>query len=84
MATMATNEEIGQRIGLSHSGVSRIRSGGRTPNIQTMGRIERACGWTIEEQSRAAAQGRMFYAREFNRRLAGVDTAATYVAEIAQ
>lgn len=72
---MATNEEIGQRIGLSHSGVSRIRSGGRIPNLVTMGRIEQATNWTIEQQSRAASEGREHYAAEFNR-LVCTDVAA--------
>jgi transcriptional regulator with XRE-family HTH domain len=73
---MATNEEIGQRIGLSHSGVSRIRSGGRIPNLVTMGRIEQATGWTIEEQSRAAATGRLNYTIEFVKRVCADQPAA--------
>ncbi|HEU5046089.1 MAG TPA: helix-turn-helix transcriptional regulator [Nocardioidaceae bacterium] len=65
---MATNAEIGTRIGLSHSGVSRIRSGGRIPNLETMRRIEQATGWSIEKQTRAAADGR--YVDEFEDKVA--------------
>lgn len=65
---MATNTEIGERIGITGSGVSRIRTGGRVPNLETMRRIEAATGWSIEAQSRAAADGgRQGYAVEFNR-----------------
>lgn len=67
---MATNSDIGARIGITGSGVSRIRTGGRVPNLDTMRRIEDATGWTIEAQSRAAADGgREGYAVEFNQRV---------------
>jgi transcriptional regulator with XRE-family HTH domain len=68
---VATNQQIGDRIGLSHSGVSRIRSGGRVPLLPTMLRIEQATGWSVEEQSRAAAQGR--YAEQFEQRVASYE-----------
>lgn len=76
MTAMATNAEIGARIGLTHSGVSRIRSAGRIPNLDTMARIEAATGWTIEEQSRAAAGGRDAYAAAFEQQV----TASTHAA----
>lgn len=62
-----TNEAIAERIGISHSGVSRIRTGGRVPLRETMLAIEREFGWTLEQQSRAAAEGR--YSAEFENRV---------------
>lgn len=74
MITVATNAEIGERIGLSYSGVSRIRAGNRIPNRETMQRIEDATGWTLEQQSRAAAEGK--YPAEFERLVMAHDYAA--------
>jgi len=69
MTTRATNEEIGQRIGLGHSGVSRIRSGDRFPSLAAMRRIERAYGWKIGDQIAAREKGQFEYAHEFDRRV---------------
>jgi transcriptional regulator with XRE-family HTH domain len=37
--TDVTNEELGRWIGLTHSGVSRLLAGERTPSTETMVRI---------------------------------------------
>lgn len=63
-----TNEAVGQLLGLSHSGVSRIRSGARIPLLTTMQRIERALGWPVGLQAAAAARGD--YAAQFEQRIA--------------
>lgn len=62
-----TNEAVGQALGLSHSGVSRIRSGTRIPLMATMERIEKVLGWPIGLQAAAASRGT--YAVEFERRI---------------
>lgn len=69
-----TNESIAVRIGLSHSGVSRIRSGDRIPLVSTQVAIEDAYGWTVEEQARAIANGE--YAARFDERVVHADVPA--------
>jgi len=58
-----TNEEIAQKIGLSHSGVSRIRNGHRLPGIETMQKIQEVYGWSVQTQVDARSRGT--YAAEF-------------------
>lgn len=58
-----TNTEIASLIGLSHSGVSRIRSGHRLPSLQAMRRIEQEFNWPLNAQ--AVARERGTYAVEF-------------------
>lgn len=58
-----TNTEIASLIGLSHSGVSRIRSGQRLPSIDAMRRIEREFNWPLNAQVVAREKGT--YADEF-------------------
>jgi len=53
---MATNRQVGDRIGLSHSSVSRIRAGERIPSVDVMVVIEREYGWTLADQVTARAQ----------------------------
>lgn len=50
MRAAITNALVGEIIGMSHAGVSRLRSGHRHPSIPTMVRIARKFGWTVEEQ----------------------------------
>lgn len=50
MTQTLTNRGVGDRIGLTHSAISRIRSGGRLPSIAVMRRIETEFGWTIQDQ----------------------------------
>lgn len=67
----ATNPEVGQRIGLSYSGVSRIRSGDRYPSLAVMRKIREAYGWSLaDQQALIPDRGRnMDYALEFERRI---------------
>ena len=64
-----TNVEVGLAIGLSHSTVSRIRSGDRLPSMAVMSEIERAYGWTRIDQWAARDAGR--YADEFELAIRG-------------
>lgn len=69
----ATNPEVGKQLGLSYSGVSRIRSGNRYPSIPVMRKIRDAYGWPIEEQlaliPEETGQHDMRYAHELERRI---------------
>lgn len=67
-----TNPEVGKRIGLSYSGVSRIRSGDRYPSLAVMRKIREAYGWSLaDQQALIPDTGRnMDYAAEFERRIA--------------
>jgi transcriptional regulator with XRE-family HTH domain len=53
-----TNEQVAKDLGLSHSMVSRLRSGGRNPSFETMIAIERKLKWLMEDQIRARTAGR--------------------------
>lgn len=65
MATL-TNKDLGVLIGLTHSSVSRIRSGHRLPSPDAMLRIEECLGWPVADQVRARTpEGK--YAKEFER-----------------
>lgn len=72
--TPVTNEAVGQRLGLTHSAISRIRSGGRMPSFQTMVLIAKEYGWPIEDQTEARLLDQ--YAREFERVITRVHQAA--------
>lgn len=52
MATKAavTNQRVADDIGLTHSAVSRIRSGDRMPSLKVVRRIAAEYGWPIEDQ----------------------------------
>lgn len=54
-----TNREVGDRIGLTHSSVSRLRCGSRGPSFDTMCRIVREFDWTISQQivAKTSAEG---------------------------
>lgn len=67
----ATNPEVGKQIGLSYSGVSRIRSGDRYPSLAVMRKIREAYGWPLaDQQALIPDRGRnMDYALEFERRI---------------
>lgn len=64
-----TNEEVGRKIGLTHSSVSRIRSGERLPSIEVMSRIEEEYNWSVGGQVRARQNGT--YKDEFELAIAG-------------
>lgn len=63
----ATHPEVGKRIGLTYSAVSRIRSGDRYPSLAVMRAIEREYAWPVaEQQALIPTDGRdMKYADEF-------------------
>jgi len=63
-----TNQELGEAIGLSHSSVSRLRSGERGTSTTVMLRIEAEFGWNLHDQLKRRDDGS--YAAELERRLA--------------
>ena len=62
-----TNERVGEDLDISHSMVSRIRSGDRTPSLGVMLKMHEDWGWPLEEQALARALGK--YAEEFEAQL---------------
>lgn len=68
MSALVTNEQVAVEIGLTHSAVSRLRSGYRLPSFETMVEIELAYDWPISEQAKARKD--QVYAAEFEKRLA--------------
>lgn len=64
-----TNQDVAAKIGLTHSGVSRIRTGDRLPSVATMGRIQEQYGWSVQAQVEARGIG--IYAAQFERALIG-------------
>lgn len=62
--TTRTNGEVASALGLSKSGVSRLRSGDRLPSLALMQRIEKAYGWTVQAQSDSRAKGS--WTQDFN------------------
>ena len=53
-----TNSQIAEALGLSESGVSRLRSGDRLPSLEVMQKIETKYGWTVQGQSNARQAGK--------------------------
>lgn len=45
-----TGLDVAKSLGLSESGVSRLRSGGRMPSYQTMAKVAEVFGWPIDSQ----------------------------------
>lgn len=52
-----TNQEVANLIGLSHSSVSRIRKGERSPSLGAMVRIDASLDWPIDQQVTAKIEG---------------------------
>lgn len=50
-------KEVAESLGLSPSGVSRLRSGARHPSLETMQNIESQYGWSVQAQSEARKEG---------------------------
>lgn len=50
---MWTNLQICRLTGLSQATVSRLRSGHQRPSIETMIKMQRGLGWSINDQFRA-------------------------------
>lgn len=48
-----TNGQVAEALGLSESGVSRLRSGDRLPSLEVMQKIETVYGWSVQGQSNA-------------------------------
>lgn len=65
-----TNAAVGELIGLSHSGVSRIRAGERLPSIDVMQAIAREFSWDLGVQAVQRAKGGKRYSAEFERHIA--------------
>lgn len=59
------NGDVARRLGMSRSGVSRLRSGGRNPSKSVMKRVEAAYDWPLIDQFLALQQG--VYHVEFER-----------------
>uniref|UniRef100_A0AAU6R606 Helix-turn-helix DNA-binding protein n=1 Tax=Micrococcus phage Olihed TaxID=3092209 RepID=A0AAU6R606_9CAUD len=57
MTNTLLNKDVAGRLGLSESGVSRLRSGSRHPSLTVMQSIESAFGWTVQAQSDAIKNG---------------------------
>lgn len=66
-----TNREVADRIGLTHSAVSRIRSGQRYPGVEVMGVIAREFKWPVNSQVEARLAG--VYADRFELAVCGVE-----------
>lgn len=54
--TELTNESLGGLIGLTHSAVSRLLAGERTPSVNTMRRIADVFDVPLDQVVRAASQ----------------------------
>lgn len=66
---VTTNIEVAERIGLSHSSVSRIRSGDRLPSIDVMANIAESYGWDFTSQVHSRQAGT--YADDFEAVISG-------------
>lgn len=62
-----TNESVAELLGISHSMVSRMRSGDRFPSVRLMTRIEVTFGWKMSAQAKVF--GTVRYADGFERAL---------------
>lgn len=60
-----TNEQIANLIGLTHSAISRLRSGDRKPGVSTMFAIEAAFGWPAADQLQIRMLGKHAWAEKF-------------------
>lgn len=62
-----TNQALATRLGVTHSAVSRLRSGARKPSTDTMRAVEREFAWPLVDQWQATLDGS--YAEKFEKRL---------------
>lgn len=53
MRANISNKELGAKIGLDHTSVSRLRGGDRNPSMHTMARIAVEYNWDMLEQYNA-------------------------------
>lgn len=63
-----TNQRVGEDLGVSHSMISRIRSGDRQPSMGLAAEISIQFDWTLDDQAKAMRAGN--YAALFEQRLA--------------
>jgi transcriptional regulator with XRE-family HTH domain len=68
MKAAVTNQRVADDLGITHSAVSRIRSGDRAPGLEVMMTMHESWGWDLAEQALARKLGT--YAEEFERVLA--------------
>lgn len=69
-----TNPEVARLLGITYSGASRIRSGGRYPSLAVMKKVASAYGWPVSEQAALIPDDgsrNMDYANELERRILG-------------
>lgn len=59
MATRAlvTNQQVATDLGITHSAVSRIRSGERRPSLDLLIRIADVFGWSVDDQAYSLSYG---------------------------
>ena len=60
-----TNEQIASMVGLTHSAISRLRSGDRQPSMATMFAVEAAFGWPATDQLQTRVLGTLAWAKKF-------------------
>lgn len=60
-----TNLEVANKIGITHSAVSRIRSGNRNVSVEVMARVAAVYNWSVEDQVNSRVAG--VYAEAFER-----------------
>lgn len=58
-----TNQRVADELGVSHSAISRIRSGDRLPSLQLVRVIEAKFGWPVAKQIETLDP--RYYAAEF-------------------
>jgi len=58
-----TNKEVGEKLGISETAVSRYRTGVRHPKFPVQQAIERVFGWPVADQ--AVAHAREAWGAEF-------------------
>lgn len=66
-APRVSNQELGELIGLSHSSVSRLRSGERGTSVQVMLKVEQLLAWDLHDQIKQRDEGK--YAEKLERLL---------------
>jgi transcriptional regulator with XRE-family HTH domain len=52
-----SNAEVARRLGITASGVSRLRSGNRRPSFDLMVKIANEFWWPLEDQARSRDAG---------------------------
>lgn len=60
-----TNEQVADLIGLTHSAVSRLRSGSRQPSMKTMFTVEAAFDWPAADQIQVIALSKTAWSEKF-------------------